>query len=119
MYTERSGVMAQLVKFLLNTHKAWRVSVFSRTLSEICNCYCPTRDGTGGNRSSEDKRRKKRSSLDTRDPSTEGKAVESPSAHNQLEGLLFMLEGEFLCGQSGSVSMSQCPGIVGVGAYCG
>lgn len=84
MYIARSGVMAQLVKSLLNTHKVWRVSVFSRTLSEICNCYCPTRDGPGGNGSSEDKRRKKRISLDTRGPSAEGKAVERVHQHTAL-----------------------------------
>lgn len=96
--------------------------MLSRILSEIDNCYCPAGNGTGGNGCSEDKRREKHSSLDTlwRHVHRGQGSGESPSAHSCSERLLLCWEGsEFPCRQSGSSSMSRCPGVIAVAACCG
>lgn len=79
-----------------------RVSVLSRILSELGNCYCPGEDGTGGNGCSEDKRRKKHSPLDTLWYGNRSQGSrESPSARSSSGGAAFMLEGEWISMQAG------------------
>lgn len=99
--------------------------MLSRILSEIGNCDCPGGDGTGGNGCSEDKRRKAHSSLATLWYINRGQGSrESPSAHSHSErGCFHAGRGvNFHAGRQAGrqwLSMSQCPGVIAVGACHG